>query len=168
MKPTLLLFLLAVSSSLAAPPIQTTQSSDKKRFDAPTEVKAYYLKLLGSDTTIKRQFDALARQSKLYEDVHFGPGEPQVVEWYPRREQWSAGEDFHFDEHFLVVHPLEFGRPKWLESDSAVVAEFRVLHEGTTRLDPKDNEKEQLISNKITVQFLGFRSFTLSPTKKSQ
>jgi len=167
MKQTFLILLLAGSIGFAAPPpIQTTKSSDKKRFDVPNEVKAFYLKLLESDATIKRQFDAFAKQSKLYGDVHFGPGEPQVVDWYPHRDQWSAGEDFHYDQHFLVIHPLEFGRSKWLESDSAVVSEFRVLHEGTTQIDPKDpNEKEQLLSNKITVQFLGFRTFTLTPTK---
>ena len=46
--------------------------------------------------------------------------------------------------------------------------EFRVLHEGTTQLDPKDANGEELLSNKITVQFLGFRSFSLSPSKKSK
>jgi hypothetical protein len=170
MKRTFLVFLLSASIGFAAPPpIQTTKSSDKQRFDAPAEIKAFYLKLLESDGTIKRQFDALAKQAKLYGDVHFAPGKPQVVDWYPRRDQWNAGKDFHYDLHFLVIQPLEFGRPKWLESDSAVVSEFHVLHEGTTQIDPKDlNEKEQLLSNKITIQFLGFRTFALSPTKKSQ
>jgi hypothetical protein len=168
MKRTLLILLLTASLGFAAPPpIQTTKSSDKKRFDAPPEIKAFYLKLLESDATIKQQFDALAKQSKLYGDVHFGPGEPQVVEWYPHRDQWSAGEGFHYDQHFLVVQPLKFGRPKWLESNSAVVSEFRVLHNGTTRIDPKDpDQKEHLLSNKITIQFLGFRLFALSPSKK--
>jgi hypothetical protein len=169
MKRTFLILLLAGSIGFAAPPpIQTTKSSDKKRFDASAEIKAFYLKLIESDATIKRQLDALAKQSKLYSDVHFSPGEPRVVEWYPHRDQWSAGEDFHYDQHFLVIQPLEFGRPKWLESDSAVVSEFRALHDGTTRIDPKDPENEHLISNKITVQFLGFRTFTLTPTKKPQ
>lgn len=167
MKRTLLILVLLASVGVAAPPpIQTTKTSDKKRFHAPTEIKTFYLQLLESDAAIKRQFDALAKQSELYGDAHFGSGEPQVVDWYPCRDQWSAGKDFHYDQHFLVIQRLEFGHPKWLESDSTVISEFRVLHDGTTRIDPKDsNEKEQLLSNKITVQFLGFRTFTLTPTK---
>ena len=167
----LIFFLLGASISIAAPPpIQTTKSSDKEEFDARAEVKAFYLKLLESDATIKRQFDALAKKSKLYGDVHFGPGEPQVIDWYPRRDKSGVGEDFHYDQHYLVIQPLEFGRPKWLESDSAVVSEFRVLHDGTERMDPKDprGRDPQLVSNKITIQFLGFRTFTLSQAKESK
>jgi hypothetical protein len=168
MKQTFLFLLLATSIGFAAPPpIQTTKSSDKKRFDAAAEVKAFYLKLLEDNPVVKRQFDALAKKSELYGDAHFGPGEPQVVEWYPHRDQWRAGEDFHYDQHFLVVQSLEFERPKWLSSSSAVVSEFRVIHDGKTQFDPKDpDEKELLVTNMITIEFLGFRTLVLSPATK--
>jgi len=143
---------------------RTQKSSTSQRFDPATEVKAYYAALLSENATVKQQFDSLAKQSALYGDVHFGPGEPQVVTWYPVTNQFTAGANFHYDERFLVVHPLTFGRPTWHESDAAVISEFRVIHKGKTRVDNNDPEKNpQLVTNTITIEFLGFRRFQLAP-----
>ena len=146
-------------------PLRVEKSSTSQEFDAASEVKAHYVALLKGSATVKKQFDALAKQSKLYGDVHFGAGEPQV-EWHPRRDEWTAGADFQFDRRFLVIQPLVFGRPKWLSSEAAVVAEFRVLHSGKTRIAEGDpDEKPQLVTNTTRVEFLGFRRFQLTPAR---
>jgi hypothetical protein len=140
-----------------------TKSSSSARLDAPTEVKAFYQKLLKTDPDVKRQFETLARKSVLYGDVHFGPGEPQVVEWFPKNDSWDQN-GFRFDQRFLVIQPLAFGRPKQEDYDLAVVSEFHVVHEGKTHLHPGDPDADFVLdSNKITVTFLGFRRFELRP-----
>lgn len=137
------------------------------RFDVPTEIKEYYRKLLESNATVKKQFDAIARQSELYDSGGFGPGEPQVIEWHPHQQEWDVS-GFRHDQHFLMIQPLQFGRSKWLESGLSAVSEFHVVHEGKTRVDPKDPKGDvMLISNKITLQFLGFRTLTLTPVEKA-
>jgi hypothetical protein len=162
---TLILATLAATMRAGSPP-QLQKSSATDRYDAAAEVKTYYAALLETDANVKQQFDSLAKKSSLYGDVHFGPGEPQVVSWYPTQNEFTAGADFHFNERFLVIQPLTFGRPRLHESDSAVVSEFHVIHDGRTRIDDKDREKEpQLVTNTIKIEFLGFRSFQLSETR---
>ena len=146
--------------------ISETKSSKEKRFDPASEVKTYYIQLLKENAEIKKEFNLLASRTENWGDVHSGAAEPQIVAWYPWRDKWNAGEGFDLDERYLVVQAIDFGVPKWYEHDSAIVSEFRVLHEGTTYIDPNDqNEKERLIMNKITIEFLGFRNFTLAPAQ---
>jgi len=172
MKAILFALLLALSAAtlFAEPPqIQTTKSSNTTEFNAVAEVKAYYLQLMKSDPCVKQQFEAVAKRSPLWGDVHSSAAEPQVVSWYPRQDEWDVGKGFYrYDQRFLVIQPIEFGRPKWLEYDFAVVSEFRVLHEGKTQIDPKGGERSEFVSNKITIQFLGFRDLNLSPVKESK
>jgi hypothetical protein len=151
-----------VLSAYADPPT-ITKSSSSAKFDAPSEVKAYYQKLLQTDANAKRQFETLARKSKLYGDVHFGPSEPQVVYWFPKEDSWDEN-GFRYDQRFLVIQPLAFGRPKQEDYDLAIVSEFHVIHEGKTHLNPKDRDADFVLdSNKITITFLGFRRFELRP-----
>jgi hypothetical protein len=168
MKLTVLaLFLASFAATTVAEtqPPEATKSSNIE-FNAAAEVKAYYLKLLEGDQRIKRQFESLAKRSPTWGDAHARAAEPQVIAWYPSQDEWSAGQGFHRDQRFLIIHPTQFARPKWREYDFAVVSEFRVLHDGTTRIDPKDpDEKDVFVSNKITVQFLGFRELKLNPIK---
>jgi len=147
-------------------PLQIKKSSHTKRFDAAEEVRAYYLNLLKNNLKIKQQFNSLAGQSPFWGDVHSGTGEPQVIAWYPWNDEWDADKGFyHDDEHYLIVQPINFGRAKEFGQDFAVVSEFRVMVDGRTFIDPKDpDEKSHFVSNKITIQFLGFRDLTLKPT----
>jgi len=160
----LYLSLFANAMCANSQPIQTTKSANKA-FNAATEVKTFYLKLLDSDSGFIKEFEAQAKNSSLWGDVHSGTAEPQIVAWYPRQDEWND-EGFSQDQHFLVIQPIEFGRQRWLEYDFAVVSEFRVLREGKSRVDPKDRHAiPKFVSNKITIQFLGFREFKSIPSK---
>ena len=147
-------------------PLQRHKESKDKRFDQKTEVAAFYLDLLTHNPTVKRQFDLLARKASSYGDVHFGTDDPQVVEWFPRTGSWSAGENFSDDTHFLVIQPLSFSRPRQHDYELAVVSEFHVVHTGKTHFEPPTQEEKQTLdSNEITITFLGFRNFKLTPFK---
>lgn len=155
---------LSAQSFADSPAIELTKSSRKERFEAAVEVKAFYKKLLTEHRQVKQQFKALAQRVPFWGDVHCGPVEPQVVEWHPSQNQWDAGKDFHCDERFLVIHPIEFARPKWQETVGVIVSEFQVIHEGKMQMN-EDDRSEKLIKNKITVRFLGFREISIKPVQ---
>ena len=147
-------------------PLQEQKTSTEKRFDPKAEVIEFYLKLLEKDPNVKRQFEQLAKEAPSYGDVHFGPGHPQIVEWYPKAGSFSAGQGFDVNSHFLIVHPLAFDRPRQNDYQLAIVSEFQVAHKGRVHFEPPDREdNSKLDSNEITITFLGFRNFKLTPTK---
>ena len=163
-----LLFLLgAASLSFAADkPIARHKTSKKERFEPKAEVAAFYHDLLEQNLTVKRQFDRLASKDESFGDVHFGPGDPQVVEWYPKASSWNAGADFNDDARFLVIQPLTFGRPRQYDYTLVVVSEFQVVHTGKTHYEhPERDADQKLDTNEITITFLGFRNFKLTPVK---
>ena len=156
---------VAAASFAGDPLLQITKCSNSREFEPSSEVKAFYLKLVADNAEVKRQFEKIAKRSPNYspEEPHCGPAEPQVVEWFPRTDQWRAPEYFNYDERYLVIQPLEFGSHGWSEYLGAVVSEFRVLHKGKTKPDPKNPEgKTKIVSDVITIQFLGFQDFVIN------
>lgn len=166
-RPFILVLSVAQLSLGADSSLQRHKESKNKRFDQKNEVAAFYLYLLTHNPTVQRQLDSLTRKAPSYGDVHFGTDDPQVVEWFPRTGSWSAGENFSEDARFLVIQPLSFTRPRQHDYELAVVSEFHVVHTGKVHFEPPDQEvNEKLDSNEITITFLGFRNFKLTPVKQ--
>lgn len=149
----------------ALPPVH--KSSKSKLYEPEEEVLSYYSDLMEHNSSVKRQFDALAKKAvPHFGQVHSGPGDPTAVEWFPRHGSSFIAEDINVDTRYLVIHPLEFIRVGHVDYEGMVVSEFRVQHKGTIKNPAQTTEKVE--SNEITITFLGFRPFgltkaTLSP-----
>ncbi len=145
-------------------PKQVTKSS-RKSFKVKDEIKEFYLHLLDGDAAVKKDFESLTASSRETNGGIFSVSDPQIVEWFPSENNWDVSKGFDSDERYLVVQPVGYGRGKHAGNDSAVVSEFEVVCEGKMKPNAKDPDRgdPQIISNKITITFLGFRTLALAP-----
>jgi hypothetical protein len=146
--------------------IEVTKESSTRKFDPAKEVQAFYQDLLEKNPEVKQQVATRLKSIKDYDpdDAHCGMGDPQTLEWMPARDTWDVESGFQSSGHFLVIQPVEFARAKWRERLGTLVAEFSFTCDGKTKMDDDtpDGEQPSLIGNKISIQFLGFRSLQLS------
>jgi hypothetical protein len=164
--------LLSLSSFARAGNIEITKESKTQRFIPETEIKLFYQDLIEHNPKVKQQFSALLNSIKNYdpEDSHCDTGEPKAVEWMPAQDEWNVASGFRSSGHFLIIQPVEFARAKWRERLGTIVSEFAFVCDGKTEIDDNKPYSEQaiLVSNKISIQFLGFRSLQLLSPKNSQ
>ena len=160
----LILLLCAVQvASGADNPLQRHKKSKAKEFDLQKEVAAFYLDLIEHNPTVRRQFQKIRSGEPNYQQPHYGTDDPQVVEWFPRRGSGGIGEGFDTDTRFLVIHPLSFRRMRQNDYYMAVVSEFRVVQSSKAHELP--NREEKVDSDEVTITFMGFRNFKLTPFK---
>jgi len=169
MKAILAALLVSCTVSLAAngAVAQITKTSTKE-FDIPKEIKAFYSSLLDGNAEVKHQFEAATQASREDNGGTFHVFEPQVIDWFPSEDHWNVSKGFDCDDHYLVIQPIGLGRGRAETHDNAIVSEFEVIEAGKTKYDESDEAAGRdptLISNTITIKFLGFRSFTLTPLK---
>ncbi|MEO5913893.1 MAG: hypothetical protein ABIS50_06645 [Luteolibacter sp.] len=152
----------------AETPLQLHKKSLTKEIDSNAEIIAFYKDLLNRNPTVKHQFDQLIRQSPEYGDPHFGPDDPQLVEWFPRTESGRIEDGHSTEANFLVIQNLSFTRPNQHDSNLAVVSEFHVIHTNKSHAVSGLNGPSASDSDEVTITFLGFRDFKLSPIKPIQ
>jgi hypothetical protein len=94
-------------------PVEIKKESKSKEFDPVTEIKTFYQDILENNPTVKKQFIDQLKSIKDYhiDEAHFGPSDPQVIEWYPSKNEWDAETGFHFDKYFLVIQPYRVCSP---------------------------------------------------------
>jgi len=143
--------------------LQKHLTSTKVEFDQGKETIAFYGELLKENSQVKRQFEELLRKSSSYGDPHFGPDDPQVVEWIPRTERGGIEEGYSTDQHVLVVQSVSFTRPRQHDSDLVIVSEFHVTHVSKCHPVSGDEGPSGLDSDELTITFLGFRNLNLIP-----
>ena len=95
----------------ATDPIQFHKKSLKKEIDARSEIVAFYKDLIENNAKVKKQFDQLLRKSQEYGDPHFGPDEPQVVEWIPQAQTGGVEEGYTTDAHYRLQHVTRSSEP---------------------------------------------------------
>ena len=160
-------FHMALCSAHGNDPLTVTKTS-KKIYNLKSEVKNFYDDLLSKNTDVKRQFNLLAAESRDGNGGDFQVFDPQIVEWFPTESHWDASTGFDSDEHYLVVQAIGFGGGRREGHDNLVISEFEVIHKGTTKYDDsyeKAGKDPALISNTVTIKFLGFRSPRLAAVK---
>jgi hypothetical protein len=144
----IVLFCLAATGLIAgekANPKQITKSPDGDP-DVPTELLAYYARLLKDDADVKGQVARLTARSRVKAGGLFKQwDEPRVVEWLPFSETRSS-EGETLDGHYLIIQLAGRWRTKDSDADTALVSEFQVNYDGS----------------KLTMTFLGFRKLTLT------
>ena len=132
--------------------------------NAANEIKAFYLHLLESDKNIKQQFESL---TKKWRDEHggiFHAYDPQVIDWFPSEESWNAPEEFKTDGNYLVIQPIGYGRGRHAGYETVIVSEFNVIDSGKAIQDnSRKSPEDERISTTMTISFLGFRNFQISP-----
>jgi hypothetical protein len=147
---------------------ESTKSSSKKEFDAPKEIKSFYGHLLDKDTRVKKQFEVLTSRSREDAGGTFHVFDPQVIEWFPAESHWNVSTGFDSDKVYLVIQLIGFGRGRADGDDNAVISLFRVQHTGTTTYDEateRAGASPKLITNTITITFLGFQNLKLTALK---
>ncbi len=138
-----------------------------KRLDVEAEVKNFYLQLTETDPETRKQVEALtARAREDYGSIYYA-SPPKVAEWFPTESNWDARRGSDMTGRFLVIQPIGYGRSKHAGSDTALIAEFEAVYESVTKLDPKHPDGAViLVSNKLTITFLGFRDPDLTAIAK--
>jgi hypothetical protein len=150
---------------------EITKVSTKERFDIPQEVIAFYRHLLDTNARVKRQFESLSARVREDNGTDFFAFDPHVVEWFPGESHWNVSTGFDSDERYLVLQPIGFGHARGSHTDSAIVSLFRVRTEGTTTYDDaaeRAGAPPTLVSNKITITFLGFQNLKLTDFNPSR
>jgi hypothetical protein len=161
----LILFLCAVQIAYGADnPLQRHKKSKGKEFDLKEEVAAFYLDLIEHNPAVQRQFQKIRSADPNYRQAHYGTDDPQVVEWFPRSGSGGIPEGFDTDTHFLVIHPLSFRRVRHNDYYMAVVSEFHLVQSSKGHELP--NREMAVDSDEITITFMGFRNFKLTPCKQ--
>jgi hypothetical protein len=161
----LILILFALQIAYGADmPLKRRKVSKDEEFDTKKEVAVFYLDLLAHNSTVKRQFDQIRQKTLDFDDPHSGTDDPQVVEWFPMRGAFDAGEGYSSeDSHFLVIQPLSFSRPRQHDYYMTVVSEFHVVHNSKWHDVPRE-QKAKTDFDEIEISFLGFRNFKISPS----
>ena len=90
---------------------------------------------------------------------HYSTSQPRVVAWFPGEANGNV-EKFNDEQNYLVIVAVSNSHHHGESVYGALVADFRVVHTGTTKLNKAETEA-QLISNKITLPFLGSDSSSL-------
>ena len=171
MKTTLFLLLSILIphfATAADPGRQMTKTSTTKEFDPPKEIKAFYLRLLEKDPKVKKQFESLTSDSTEANGGIARNFDPQVVEWFPSESHWGAASGFDLDEVYLVLQPVGFGRGRATGRDTVIASLFHVIITGKTKYDDAAEGagvSPTLITNKITITFLGFQDIELKALK---
>jgi hypothetical protein len=150
---------------------EVTKVSTKKRFDVSEEVKAFYRHLLESNARVKGQYESLTARIREENGTDFFAFDPQVMEGFPSESHWRVQTGFDSDERYLVIQPIGFGHARGSHNDGAIVSLFRVRTEGTTTYDDAlaaAGAEPKLISNKITITFLGFQNFKVTDLKPAK
>jgi hypothetical protein len=180
---TLLFFSFACSMA-GEPPPQRTKSS-AVAFKIEDEVKDFYLHLVDTDRSVQKTVASLiVKTADSSDDVlessapakgpsetrdwfvpgtnhHYQSSQPRVVAWFPGEGNGTV-EKFNREQNYLVIVAVSSSHHHGDSTYGALVAEFHVVHTGTTKLN-KAQTKTELISNKINLTFLGFRQFQLTP-----
>jgi len=165
---SVLIIFLTHFAAAGDPALETTKVSTKKTFEPAKEVKAFYQHLVDSDAKVKEQFEKLTEHSRDENGGIFHAYDPQVVRWFPTEGHWNVSTGFDSDEYYLVLQPVGFGRGRAAGNDNVIASLFHVLHTGTTKYDEaaeRAGAEPTLVSNKITITFLGFQHFDLKPIK---
>ena len=167
MKALITLLLCVTALAHAADKPKQISKASKKRLDVEAEVKAFYAQLTDTDSETRKQVDALtAKAREDYGGIYYA-SPPKVVEWFPTESNWDAMRGSDMTGRFLVIQPIGYGRSKHAGSDTALVAEFEAVYESVSKPDPKHpDEAGTLVSNKLTITFLGFRDPDLKTIKK--
>ena len=148
-------------------PRKIINSSSRKYLDesnAASEIKAFYLQLLESDENTKIQFEHLTKKvSDEYGGI-FHTYDPQVIEWFPSENSWNAPEEFDWNGNYLVIQPIGYGRGRRSGYETAIVSEFNVVDSGKAiQENSGTNPADERMSTTMTITFLGFRNFQISP-----
>ena len=120
--------------------------------DLPKEVAAYYNNLVEKDEDVQKQVARLTGRSREKAGGLFKLAEePRAFEWFPMSETRSDNGDTAHGR-FLVVQTAGRWRTKDSDADIALVAEFNV-----------DYDETNPSGHKLTIAFLGFRKFIITP-----
>jgi hypothetical protein len=170
MKRVTLLFAIIgfASATLEAdPPKQITKTS-RKLFDIKAEVKEFYLRLLKSDSEVQKQVKSLtAGDGGDVHPLHSSP--PYVLRWIPVEENWNVGTGIgETTARYLVIQTMGYARSRYSEDTTALIAEFEVIEKSTsTKPVPKhETDTPKILSDSITIKFLGLRDPNLVPLAK--
>jgi hypothetical protein len=141
--------------------------SSRKYLDesnAASEIEAFYLQLLESDENTKIQFEYLTKKvSDEYGGI-FHTYDPQVIEWFPSENSWNAPEEFDWNGNYLVIQPIGYGRGRRSGYETVIVSEFNVVDSGKAiQENSGTNPTDERMSTTMTITFLGFRNFQISP-----
>ncbi len=121
--------------------------------DLPKEVAAYYNNLVEKDEDVQKQVARLTARSREKAGGLFKLAEePRAFEWFPTSETRSENVGDIVHGPFLVVQTAGRWRTKDSDADMALVAEFNVDYDETNPSGPK-----------LTITFLGFRKFIITP-----
>lgn len=173
MKRVTLLFAIIgfASANLAADtPKQITKTS-RKLFDIKAEVKEFYLRLLKSDSEVQQQVKSLTAEieekSGGVHPHHRSP--PYVLQWIPVEENWNVHTGIgETTARYLVIQTMGYARSRYSEDTVALIAEFEVIEKSTsTKPVPKhETDTPKILSDSITIKFLGLRDPNLVPLAK--
>jgi hypothetical protein len=179
-----LLFCSLAWSIAGEPPPQRTKSSAVP-FKIEDEVKDFYLHLVDTNPSVQKTMASLILKAcDSSDDVlessvpakgpsetrdwfapetnnHYATSQPRVVAWFPGEFNGDV-KKFNDEQSYLVIVAVSQSYHRGGTVNGALVAEFRAVHTGTTKLNKAETEV-QVISNKITLTFLGFRQFKLNP-----
>ncbi len=121
--------------------------------DLPKEVAAYYSNLVEKDEDVQKQVARLTGRSREKAGGLFKLAEePRAFEWFPMSETRSDAHGDTAHGRFLVVQTAGRWRTKDSDADMALVAEFNVDYDETNPSGPT-----------LTITFLGFRKFIITP-----
>jgi hypothetical protein len=179
-----LLFCSLAWSKAGEPRPQRIKSS-AVLFKIEDEVKDFYLHLVDTDQSVQKTIASLiVKAGDSSDDVlesstptrgpsetrdwfapetnnHYHTSQPRVVAWFPGEADGDV-EKFNDEQKYLVIAAVRKSHHHGGSVYGALVAEFRAVHTGTTKLNKAETEV-QVISNKLTLTFLGFRQFQLNP-----
>jgi len=165
----ILLSISIASFAYAGNPLKTINKTSEKRINIESEVKAFYCQLTDNDPEIKNQIELLTDKTREEHGGIYHEFPLAIVKWFPSKEQWDVSKGSEIVAHYLVIQPIGYGRSKHAGVDSVLITEFEVDYNSVTALDEnKPTKEEKLISNTLTITFLGFRdpSLTALPPKK--
>jgi hypothetical protein len=164
---SVILLAIAALGVAADAPKQVTKSSSKQ-LNVKAEIKAFYLHLVALDPNIRKQVEVLTEKTQEANGgtyLGLGPN-AQVVEWFPMESYWDVRTGLsEMTARFLVIQPVGGGGHHREGYDMALVAEFEAVSKATsTKIDPKHEDREpRVLSDELTITFLGFRDPQLSP-----
>jgi hypothetical protein len=161
---SIIILSIAALGVAANAPKQVTKSS-KKKLNVESEIKAFYLQLTDSDPDIRKQVESLVEKSVDGFYLRF-PSDAQVVKWFPMESDWNVYTGLsESTARFLVIQPVTQGGHHHDSYEMALVAEFEAVSKTTTtKIGPKQEDREpRILSNELTITFLGFRDPEISP-----